>query len=275
MTPVVILTVVAALGIEVGWEPLAEGGHEYTIQIEPQLLDLLRQGKEIVSEVPPQLHITRYRVTVGTQKLAQVDGDPQPTRAASQPANHTPQNADLRHTDSRQAQAAPEAPPWRAEPAGAEHVQHDPAENPFTHAATDSPPVEHAADNHSKAPAFSGLEPAEGPVDEQAAAEPPPADHPPAKHRASQPGMLAPISTGSKEIEPAAHHEKERVDTEKPSLPAVHHAQAEPARPWIPLMIALVLLFCSLGANAYLGWVAAEARRGQRDALAKFRAAGV
>ena len=227
MNPVFILSAMAALGIEVGWEPLSEGGHEYTIQIEPQLLEILREGREIVSEVPPQLDVRRYRVTVGTQRLAQIDGEPQ---------------------------GAPE-------PKRPGHPHSAPAENPFT-STTPEPVAENQAQTAQtpEPSTFSGPE---------SAAAHPATDH--AKHRAGAPGMLPAISSGSKPIEnrPAAHHEAEGVDTEKPELPPV----AESSRPWMPLSIAIVLLCCSLGANVYLGWIARDARRGHRDALSQIRPA--
>jgi hypothetical protein len=76
MSPILIMVTAAALGIEVGWEPLAGGGHEYTIQIEPQLLGVLeRGGEEIVSEVPPDINVRRYRVIVGTGALPREAGE--------------------------------------------------------------------------------------------------------------------------------------------------------------------------------------------------------
>ncbi len=86
MSPFLVLVAAAALGIEVGWEPLPRGGHEYTIQLEPQLLDVLKKGKEdIVSEVPPHLNVRRYRITVGTGKLARDAGRPEAIAAPAHP----------------------------------------------------------------------------------------------------------------------------------------------------------------------------------------------
>jgi hypothetical protein len=86
MSPFLVLVAAAALGIEVGWQPLPQGGHEYTIQLEPQLLDVLKKGKEdIVSEVPPHLDVRRYRITVGTGKLARDAGRPEAIAAPVQP----------------------------------------------------------------------------------------------------------------------------------------------------------------------------------------------
>ncbi len=86
MSPFLVLVAAAALGIEVGWQPLPQGGHEYTIQLEPQLLDVLKKGKdEIVSEVPPHLNVRRYRITVGTGRLARDAGRPEAIAAPARP----------------------------------------------------------------------------------------------------------------------------------------------------------------------------------------------
>jgi hypothetical protein len=89
MSSLFILITAAALGIEVGWVPLTEGGHEYTIQIEPQLLEVLQRGEdEIFSDVPPELDVRRYRLMVGTGKLARVfarPGDPNEPAVATRP----------------------------------------------------------------------------------------------------------------------------------------------------------------------------------------------
>ena len=97
MSPFFVLVAAAALGIEVGWEPLPQGGHEYTIQIEPQLLDVLKKGEEeIVCEVHPHLNVRRYRITIGSGKLARHAG---PAQTVAEPAQNyvtsPPKNASV------------------------------------------------------------------------------------------------------------------------------------------------------------------------------------
>jgi hypothetical protein len=66
------LLVALALGVDVGWKPLPEGGLEYIIQIEPELLNSLRSGQTISSDVPLVLRdIRRYRIQVGDGRLPQ------------------------------------------------------------------------------------------------------------------------------------------------------------------------------------------------------------
>jgi hypothetical protein len=58
------------LGVDAGWQPLPEGGIEYIIQIEPQLLETLKSGEPIQSDVPSYVKDVRaYRIVVGTAKL--------------------------------------------------------------------------------------------------------------------------------------------------------------------------------------------------------------
>ena len=99
MNGLLILVTSAALGIEVGWEPLPEGGHEYTIQIEPQLLEVLQRGEdEIFSDVPPELDVRRYRLMVGTGKLGRACW----LRPESRGSRHLPAgNHQKRQTSSR------------------------------------------------------------------------------------------------------------------------------------------------------------------------------
>jgi hypothetical protein len=158
MNPILILAATATLGVEVGWQPLAEGGHEYTIQLEPQLLDVLKRGNDIVSEVPPQLDIRRYRVTVGTGRLARVDGQPPHVAQPEQHAPKTPSD-DTPHAQADTAVAAT-GQPTPADPSAdrgktstathaqqnADHGASPPAELPGEHADVkplDAQPASH------------------------------------------------------------------------------------------------------------------------------------
>jgi hypothetical protein len=233
MSPLLILAAAAAVGVEVGWQPLPEGGHEYTIQIEPQLLNILKR-QDITSDVPPQLQVRRYRVTLGTEKLARDDGPPLP---AHPHVNDEPSTAVADSpTDTAPGNATP--------PDVGESPRHVPAEptvaaEPSTH------------DNHHP----TTVETAQTTDDH-------------GSRHAVPPGQLPADGGASKPLEaqPAAHQEpSDAHTTEKPEL--------EPERPWTPFLVSGVLLCCSLGANLYLGWIAWEARHRYRQALSKFKAA--
>ena len=59
----------AVLGVDSGYEPAADGRLEYILQIEPQLIDGLKRGEDILSEIPADLDIRHYRVTIGNAPL--------------------------------------------------------------------------------------------------------------------------------------------------------------------------------------------------------------
>jgi hypothetical protein len=255
MNPLLILVTTAALGIEVGWQPLAEGGHEYTIQIEPQLLGILQKGgEEITSEVPPGLDVRRYRITVGTGKLARDAGEPTPAAApAAEPGPPEP--------------AAP-VEPTRTDPYG-------------TRPGDEPPPREPApAENAPDAPTF----PANDPFDTSAPPAEPPANVEPgatvpgtaADPRAQAPAKL-PDGDASAPIRPATYDARDpdkaaQAQSETTNKPQLQGAPA--AKPWTVLLVSVALLCCSLGANFFLGWNLWDARTRYRDAVAKFRTAG-
>lgn len=68
MIGTMVCLAVASLGIDVGWEPSDDGkGLEYIIQIEPEMLDSLRAGQKIRSDLRSDLgQIRSYRIQVGS-----------------------------------------------------------------------------------------------------------------------------------------------------------------------------------------------------------------
>jgi hypothetical protein len=83
MNAVLAIVAAATLGIDVGWQPLDDGGFEYIIQLEPQTLDSLRDGQDLSSQLPPSLQGVRtYRITVGNGPLPH-KGEPPPVTASA------------------------------------------------------------------------------------------------------------------------------------------------------------------------------------------------
>ena len=60
---------VSALGIDVGWQPLEGGGVEYIIQLKPHEIEQMVNVSDLESEVPKDLDVRRYRITVGDAVL--------------------------------------------------------------------------------------------------------------------------------------------------------------------------------------------------------------
>lgn len=79
MLSIAVLLAAAATAVDYGWQPLAGGGFEYIIQIEPEVLDALLKGQEIASDLPPDLRgIRSYRVRVGSGDVPRVGQPPAP-----------------------------------------------------------------------------------------------------------------------------------------------------------------------------------------------------
>ncbi|PHS12525.1 MAG: hypothetical protein COA78_08170 [Blastopirellula sp.] len=98
MYAVALLLTSATLGVDFGWEPDNKGGIEYIIQIEPESLELLKQGQPIRMQLPPNLErVQCFRVQFGTGDIprgvipASFEQEVNPTRTANLPAgDNTP-----------------------------------------------------------------------------------------------------------------------------------------------------------------------------------------
>ncbi len=93
MNALVFLAATAALGVDVGWQPLDGGGFEYIIQIPPDQVASLTDGFEITSDVPPLYRGLRtYRIIVGSGPLPRVGAPPLPV---SKPAHEEPDDTNV------------------------------------------------------------------------------------------------------------------------------------------------------------------------------------
>lgn len=267
MSSLLFLVATAAVGVEVGWQPLPDGGHEYTIQIEPQLLELLADGtQEIASEVPDEVDVRRYRVIVGSGQLPRELGAPP---AAGQPGDAFPPEA---------ASEAALPPAWTNDPQG---LPGPAAES--TSAGGFAAPAEPdgiVSPSDVALPAGPDFGQSAGEPTPAAANEPDPFETPempaddwsPDASAPQAPAALPADAVPSEPIEQAGFNEpagdaSAGVQTQKPELPA------SAGRPWTVLLLSIVLLCCSLGGNVYLGWIAWEARVRYRDTVAQLRTA--
>ncbi|NQU26601.1 MAG: hypothetical protein HQ567_35400 [Candidatus Nealsonbacteria bacterium] len=74
-------------GIETGWQPLPEGGVQYLIQIDRELLESRELGQSLESYVPPHVHDVRaVRITMGTGPLPRE----LPVVASAEPVDKAP-----------------------------------------------------------------------------------------------------------------------------------------------------------------------------------------
>ena len=89
MCGLVVCLATVVVGIDAGWQPLDEGGIEYLIQIEPQLLDALRSGETaelLRSEIPTHVRDVRaFRISVGNAELPRLLPTPKPEVPVAEP----------------------------------------------------------------------------------------------------------------------------------------------------------------------------------------------
>lgn len=219
MNVVALTLLTTVLGVDVGWQPLGDGGFEYIIQIEPQLLDTLKSGNDLVSDLPPELWGVRtYRITVGNGRLPRV-GE-RPASAENRPAAA----ADGKSTAARSAEPRLDSDATNAEP-------NVPAE--FV-------PPDVAGDLRTARPSREAP-PGKSPVQQAGGAQ----------------YQLA-VVTASLPPEPQADPEVGPVPSAVPpqaSAPVDASTAGGPAKPWGLLALATLGLFLSLGFNAFLGWV--------------------
>ncbi len=268
MTHLIVVLAATALGVEAGWTPLPDGGHQYTIQIEPALVSQLRDGNDLISEVPPHVDVRRFRITVGSGAVARIDG-PQPDNVA-QPA--PPADAPEEPAVEPPAENFFAGPPADNDPLG-ETPPADPFDNALTVPAMpdetteqpDTVPPEATASPAADTPsdAMPANFDADG-ADAQPLAVAEPASDP---VEASTPPRGGDDSAGASEPSDA---KGQAHSAEKPRL----EGDVVPGeKPWMPFAIAAVLLALSLGANFYLGWIAWDWRGRYLQSLNKHRAA--
>jgi len=74
----------ALTGIDVGWQPIEEGGLEYIVQIEPETLARLKPGDELATGIRPVLRdVRRYRIVIGKGPLPRIALPESPAAAPS------------------------------------------------------------------------------------------------------------------------------------------------------------------------------------------------
>ncbi len=223
-----LLLAAASFGVDFGWQPIAGGGVEYIIQIEPELLESLASGRaDIVSEIPPFLRGVRsYRITVGTGPLPH-HGEPPPVAGALE----------------------------EDQDAGIPGPDKDPLAGAFDGAG--AKPLRQSGTKRS----------AQGEVN-PAAYEEDDADGPEltgaAEDQSANGGDATRRHTGvDRKSGQAARDSAADQDVPSPSDQDTQPgaASATSSRPWLPLGLALIALCASLAGNAYQGWLTLALRQ--------------
>lgn len=290
----ILVTARLAQAVQFGWQPLPDGGIEYQIQVEPELLDSFRKDG-FTSDLPENLqrNLRRIRITVGNAKLPNEGDVNGPKQMASvkvpSPSTTEPTTSDVgKNNFAQQPAANNSAPPLLS----ANQPPSTPADASTPSGTLDLPPPPTTDEQPAKA--------AESPI----ASTPPAATFPTEPPPAAAPAVETPRPLSSLpffqsgQISKINDNAASKSATSMPRLnendcpptdsrtfasdmaiaakPAVLETPVggnpsssfpAPPKPWLPLMGALLALFASLGANVYLAWIHQGVRMKYRTLL--------
>jgi len=270
-----VLLATTTVGIDVGWQPLDNGGVEYIIQIDPETLSTV-QREGFTVEVPPQIrNIHRFQVVVGYAELPRQA----PTFTDMRPPSLEETPLELPGYPA----ARPSGPTARGQ-----------SGNTSSRSGTGSSSAANPGTSTSRTGTSSRLK---TPVNSKKSAVPPTRDPFAPEPDAAKPDWASwpsePAKLGSKNEETnpwltragatedapleertvavkASSDDASKAATgEKSAAATKTPAVAESGKPWLPLTITLLLLFASLGGNIYLGWLNVEGRARYRNLLSQ------
>lgn len=244
----IVLIPAAARAVTFGWRELPEGGIEYLVQVEPDLLESFHK-EGFTSDIPKGLRdIRRIRIVVGIGQLPH-QGDIN----GPQPATPQPAAVEL----PAEHKSSDDLPPLLPQKALNDPADHSPA------IADGSVSDRGSSDQGAPAMAEAAREIAQPLPFLQSGS---------AKHIHPIEAMPTEASSGSADASARANSatpaSAAMETTEQPRLTkgdggftagfgAAPDGQGDAAgaRPWLPLMGALLCLFASLAANVYLIWI--------------------
>jgi len=241
-TEIVCLAALAC-GVNVGWKPHAEGGMEYLIQIEPYMLDSLRAGTAIESDVPPNVKdIRSFSITVGTKTLPQ----------------ESPRTSSSTSSTESSVLNAPTLPQTNAGSAPKLPSTFDMSPLPLPKRVDEKPAA--------KKPTQTPAKPSAEQTTTSSLWSTPPAT-------GAAPAPLLPDASGRPLVEQHAAYLQPTTasapPTSPPSLPktdtAPSHTESSSGSWFYPFVFAMVALAGSLSWNGFLVWSLSEARRRYRE----------
>ena len=305
MPGIAILIAAASLGVDYGWRKTQDGQLEYIIQIEPGLLETIRGGEEITSEIHPDAAgVRRFCIRVGSGALPrEVAAKPKSgggiASPTSKPTFDLPKTPPPDVQPPRQSQTPAVQPPLQKQkPAVQRPLQSQPlvvepplqnqtlvAEPPLQNQtpALLAPPaadrssnwlpfdtrdIERAADSPirdwARDSGFAETRPSGGqpqPLSEKRLEAP--QENSPAGYLQQSTLQQTPLQQTPPEHAAEAQRQPDADpasmsvgDDAVPPASAAEPRVQEEDKPWLPLTLATLCLFASLGGNIYLGWIA-------------------
>ena len=273
MTSLIPILLGSILGVDVGWATAPDGTGErvYIIQIEPDLLERLKEGEVITSIIDSRAGpITQFRIQVGEGVLprvpfaATVIDAPENTPVIHSPLPPVPDEQVLEISQSP-APVFSEIPlpvvPAETGLAEEEVIEEDRAST-FTIAGETSPgtfsvpigPNESTAEltndeiQNAVSPVIDENAPGEFVPSPPVIPAPPPEPSPLAEDASRQESKGEPLNN----VAPATYDEIVDALAVKADEGSV---VGESSRPWLPLTLTFLALLASLGGNAYMGYI--------------------
>lgn len=286
MGGMVVCLAATVLGVDVGWQRMDDGQWEVIVQIEPELLEeMLRAGEApgdlVAAGIPPQLRgVRRYRIRVGTGPVPREEGELPPVELTSErkeaeerPSEASPNAANAGEFEPGQGYSPPSVPGYSPPPIPFPEPKPGPTQPPELGVGELPGEQAPASDGLGQGPTAEPGEPAESPPES-------PLESQGAGARAPSGPQELVVDPGAKQlpVRPALHLEPSaspsdrttREASAEPPSEAPEPTPAEPTgRPWLPLTLALLGLSGSLGANAWLLWIARDFRSRYRTLLAE------
>jgi len=233
MNTIALMIATVTLGVDYGYQPLDDGQMEYIIQLEPQTVKAMLAGEAVFSEIVPEVKgVRRFRIVVGTGKLPRI------TKPAVIPKNPTKVQPSKAPDPPEKKIFTPPiprvTPPEKKTPLPTIKPPLDPnrygANNP-----TNRNPTNNTTDNHNiEPPRFPQLE-----------------------------KKIPPIKTATHthdgdDIQPhteTSSLNKPVINKDDPAAQEPQPIEKESQKTWGLLILALIGLFVSVGANLYQGWI--------------------
>jgi hypothetical protein len=269
---VLIFMAPSCWAIEFGWEALPDGGIEYVVQVEPELISTF-QEQGYTSAIPKGLRdIRRIRIQVGSGRLPNHGDLSGPQPVASAVARDTPQEKSSNLDEARLASKSAEPsvsdkPKSRQDSTQSNAGAGSNAEKSqwLNGSAGDRPPLPFFQSGRLKQmPADNGVR------DESALSisqAPTVGEKPDKPQLRGNEGRVTPVAN----MEPG----NQLVRADKPAASGAADADSASklpdvgdTRPWLLLMLILITLFASIAGNVYLAWIYQTAR-GQYRLLAR------
>jgi hypothetical protein len=246
-----------AHAVEFGWQELQDGGIEYLVQVEPSLVDSFRQGG-FSSDIPPGLRdVRRIRIVVGEAALPNqgnivgpkvVHLPPPPVDQPVKTDNpttcsHAAANSVANSNNGANSKADAEEKSSEGSPAS---TFGNGESNGKTANSQSAPPALLHPDNPvSEMPFFQFGRAQSTPTTTPVAADRP-------NEKLPRPQWIG--DSGSRNSNESGSGYV-AVDAAKPVQESTDVNNSNTPKPWFPLMLTLLGLFLSLGANVYLVWI--------------------